>query len=365
MLLAVCCVLICLVVGSRILLGQAKFGKNPEGERLERIQTSPNYKDGEFVNVVPTQTLADGESTMRILWKDFFSGASRLRPAKPLPVVKTDIKSLDDADDMAIWLGHSSFFIQLAGKRIAVDPVFSEYGAPFSFLNRVFAGANPYAAADMPEIDILLVTHDHWDHLDYPTVEALMAKVGTVVVPLGVGAHFERWGYPKEKLREVDWNARLQFDGLTVYATPARHYSGRLFAQNKTLWAGFVLETSNRRIFISGDTGYGPHFAQIAQTFKGFDLVMLDGGQYDPRWPLIHMTPEEAARAAEELAADALLLGHVGKFSIARHPWDEPFIRAARACENKAFTLVTPRIGEPVRLDGKERRFERWWVGLD
>lgn len=353
------------VLGSLVVLSRAKFGKNPEGERLERIQASPNYRDGEFMNTVPTRSLIEGESTIKIIWNNLFTAKERLRPTEPLPTVKTDLKGLDASKDLVIWLGHSSYFIQLKGKRILVDPVFSDYGAPFSFLNGTFPGTDLYTAEDMPEIDFLLISHDHWDHLDYPTAVDLMPKVKTVILPLGVGAHFERWGYPAEKLREADWNTALRFEnGLTIHVVPSRHYSGRLFARNKTLWAGFVLETPERALYLSGDTGYGPHFAEIAQRFKGFDLVMLDGGQYDPRWPLIHMTPEEAARAAEDLGAKALLPGHVGRFRIADHPWDEPFERIAEASKDKSFRLVTPRIGEPVRFDGEERRFTRWWAGL-
>ncbi len=146
---------------------------------------------------------------------------------------------------------------------------------------------------------------------------------------------------------------------------PARHYSGRGFSRNKTLWAGFVLETPRRRLFLSGDTGYGPHFADLGRAFGGFDLVALDGGQYDARWPLIHMTPEEAVRAAQDLGARSMLLAHVGRFCIAAHAWDEPFKRVVVAGKGKDFRLLTPKIGEPVRLDGREQHFPPWWQGVD
>lgn len=357
-------VLLCLVV-VYVILGQAKFGKYPEGERLARIQSSPHFSNGEFVNTVPTQMLLKGESSLNIMWKSLWADTARLRPTEALPTVKMDLTSLDRAEDMVIWLGHSSYFIQLGGKRFLVDPVFSSYGAPFFFLNTSFPGTDLYTAADMPELDFLLISHDHWDHLDYQTAIALLPKVKTVISPLGVGANFEHWGYPKEKIFEADWNSALPFtDGLTVHVVPARHFSGRLFSRNKTLWAGFVLETPERRIFLSGDSGYGPHFAEIALRFQRFDLVMLDGGQYDPRWPLIHMTPEEAAMAAETLKAQSLLLGHVGKFAIASHAWDDPFKRIVSASKDKSFRLLTPPMGEAVRLDGSEQNFTHWWEGV-
>lgn len=351
-----------MAIAAYALLTQPKFGKLPEGERLARISSSPHYVNGEFRNTVPTPPLLDGQSTPKILWDDMFADRPRLRPDRPLPTVKTDLLGLDVNEDILIWLGHSSYYIQLAGQRILVDPVFSGYGAPFSSFNKIFPGTDIYTAADMPEIDYLLITHDHWDHLDYDTVTALMPKVRTAILPLGVGADFQHWGYPAEKLIEADWNTALPLEkGLTIHLAPARHYSGRLLTANKTLWTGYVLETPERRIFLSGDTGYGPHIREIAATFGTFDLVAIDGGQYDPRWPLIHMTPEEAVRAAGELGAHSMVLAHAGRFSIASHPWDEPFIRAAQAVKNTSFPMLTPRIGEPVWLDGREQAFTRWW----
>lgn len=355
-------------LGACAMLHQVKFGQDPSGSRLASLQASPNFRNGEFHNTLPTPTLAEGQSTLRILWENLFSKTERLRPQQPLPIVRLDLRDqmvLDRDQDTVIWLGHSSFYIQLGGRRILVDPVFSDHGSPLSFANKIFPGTDLYTAADMPEIDYLIVSHDHWDHLDHATVTALMPKVKNVVCPLGVAAHFEHWGYPTEKLHEADWNSALRFqNGFTIHVTPARHYSGRGLTKNKTLWAGFVLETSQHRIFLSGDTGYGPHFADIARIFDGFDLVALDGGQYDPRWPLIHMTPEEAVRAAEELRAKSMMLAHVGRFSIASHPWDEPFKRVVEASKNKKFRMVISKIGEPLRLDGMGQAFDSWWEGV-
>jgi L-ascorbate metabolism protein UlaG (beta-lactamase superfamily) len=217
----------------------------------------------------------------------------------------------------------------------------------------------------MPEIDYLLITHDHWDHLDYPSVKALEPKVRNVISGLGVGAYFEYWGYAKEKIREADWFAVLELDrGFTVHVLPARHYSSRLLTRNKTLWTGYVLETDERRVFFSGDSGYGPHIPEIGRNFDGFDLVALDMGQYDERWPHIHMSPEEAAQAAEELRAKTLLPAHVGKLGIARHPWDEPFKRITAASEGKKYRLLTPMIGEPISLENGNQRFSRWWESV-
>ena len=213
----------------------------------------------------------------------------------------------------------------------------------------------------MPEIDYLLITHDHWDHLDYPSVIALEPKTKAVVAGLGVGAYFEHRGYPREKIGEADWFSVLELEPrLKIHVLPARHYSGRLLTRNKTLWVGYALESADRRVFFSGDSGYGPHIQEIARKFGGFDLVVLDSGQYDARWANIHMTPEEAATAAEALNAKALLPAHVGKFALARHTWDEPFRRIAAASADKSYALLTPLIGEPIMLGGANHGSTKW-----
>lgn len=355
-----------LSLGACAYLQHPKFGAYPEGERLEKIQRSSSYVDGEFRNLVDTPMLLEGNSTFSILAGDLFRRVENLRPALPVPTAKTDLKALDAGQDTVIWLGHSSYFVLFAGKRILIDPVFSPFAAPVSFSTKAFDGTSLYTVGDMPEIDVLLITHDHWDHLDHATVTALESKVRRVLVPLGVGAHLEHWGYAHEKVREADWYDKLELgNSFAIHLVPARHYSGRWLTRNKTLWAGFVLESEKRRVLFSGDTGYGPHFKELARRFGGFDLAALDMGQYDPRWPNIHMTPEEAAQASEDLQAKALLPAHVGRFNIARHAWNEPFERISAASEGKPYRLATPMIGEPLKLDDPGQRFSRWWEGTN
>ncbi len=361
-LLALAC---CFALGACILLNQPQFGKSPEGSRQEVIRRSAHYEAGKFQNLIATPKFTKDVSTFSIIRDDLLNPGERLVPDGPIPAIKTDLKNLEQTRDVVVWLGHSSYFIQIGGKRILLDPIFSDHAAPFSFLNKAFTGTNIYRAEDMPKIDALLISHDHWDHLDYATVMALRDKVGRVVVPLGVGAYFESWGFPPEKIHEKDWYEKVGLEnGLEIHVLPARHYSGRMLRQNQTLWAGFALVASERRLFFSGDSGYGPHFAEIGQRYGGFDFVALDAGQYDERWAYIHMTPEEAVRAAIDLNAATLLPSHVGRFSISRHSWDEPFSRAAAASGEKRPRLLTPLIGEPVRLHGKQQEFIHWWVDL-
>ena len=217
--------------------------------------------------------------------------------------------------------------------------------APIPWVNRAFDGTHVYGVEDMPEIDQLLITHDHWDHLDHPTITALESKVRKVIAPLGVGSYFEQWGYARDKLREADWYTAVEAaSGFTIHVLPARHFSGRLVERNKTLWAAYALEGNGRRLFFSGDTGFGPHFEEIARRIgAGFDLVATDNGQYNERWAHVHMTPEEAFRAAQILGAKAWLPAHVGKFRLARHAWNEPFDRAVAASAGQTDVRLVRR----------------------
>ena len=355
-------VLLLLAVTGYGYLHLAKFGALPTGNRLEKIENSPNYHDGQFRNLEPIPMATDRGGILKRLVNSLFAEKDRPRPPAPVPSVKINLTALDRNEDVLIWLGHSSFYMQLAGYRILVDPVFSDNAAPVPFVNRAFTGTNIYSASDMPEIDLLLITHDHWDHLDYPTVRALKGKIAKVVCPLGVGAHFERWDFPGSSVVETDWHNALQLNnGLVIHTLPARHYSGRTLTRNKTLWAAYALVTPQRKIYISGDSGYGAHFKQAGMAFGGFDLAVLDSGQYNENWRYVHMMPEDAVKAAGDLQAKALLPAHVGKFSIARHAWDEPFIRLTRAAQEGSFRLLTPKIGESVRFNTDQRQFSQWW----
>ncbi len=355
-----------LAAGSCAYLQHPKFGSLPDGPRLEAIERSPNHVDGVFRNLVDTPMRTEDSNFTANVLSMLFDRNERLTPGVDIPSVTIDLKALNPGQDAVVWLGHSSYFVQVGGRRILIDPVFSSEAAPLPYLNSAFAGSTPYTAKDMPEIDYLLITHDHWDHLDYPSIVALQPKVRHVVGGLGIGAYFEDWGYPGERIHEADWNATLTLEpDFRIHVLPARHYSGRLFTRNKTLWVGYALETPKRRLFFSGDSGYGPHFREIGERFGGFDFAALDCGQYDKRWAFIHMFPEEAAKAAEDLRAKTLLPAHVGRFTIAAHDWDEPFNRLAAASEAKPYRLLTPRIGDAVFLDDATQRFAQWWRGLE
>ncbi|AMO47903.1 MBL fold metallo-hydrolase [Kosakonia oryzendophytica] len=340
----------------------AGFGQLPQGEQLTAVEKSPNYHDGKFQNTLPTPGFT-GKKNMLAAWWDFLvTKRENARPQQPLPIVHTDLASLPLAEDTLVWMGHSSWYLQLAGKRILIDPVLSDYAAPFSFLNKAFAGNEAWTAQSMPEIDLLIISHDHYDHLDYATIKALMPKIKRVVTPLGVGSHLRYWGMDPAIIEEADWQQKVAIsDDLTVHVLPARHFSGRGLKRNQTLWASFMFVTPERKVYYSGDTGYGPHFKAIGEHFGAVDVAIMENGQYDEDWKYIHMMPEEAAQAAQELNARAVLPGHAGRFVLAKHTWDDPYKRLAAASLGKSYRLLTPRLGEPVFAADSAQRFRAWW----
>jgi L-ascorbate metabolism protein UlaG (beta-lactamase superfamily) len=278
--------------------------------------------------------------------------------------MRTDLKNLPEGS--LVWFGHSAFLMRLAGKNILVDPTLSSNAAPVWFIGRAFPGTTSYLPEDLPDIDVLIISHDHWDHLDYPTVSFLRERTRTVVMPLGVGAHFERWGYPAGSLREGDWWDGFELaGGITVTLIPARHFSGRALKWNQSLWAGFMIEGGGRKIFYSGDGGFMPQYAEFGERTGPPDLAIIECGQYDRRWKDIHMTPEEVAEAARLMGAKAVMPVHSGKFSIANHTWDDPFIRFARAAGRIGINPVTPIFGQPVDLGSPETRYPEWWTTVE
>ncbi|AIM37525.1 beta-lactamase [Sphingobacterium sp. ML3W] len=347
-----------------LFLQQPKFGKLPEGARLERIKRSPNYKNGKFVNFSPTPQIVEGTSYTSVLYDYFFKKIDRKHPKKALPTVKTDLKHLPIDQDILVWFGHSSYFIQIEGKRILVDPVFSGSVSPIPGTNKSFKGTDSYTVDDLPEIDYLFITHDHYDHLDYETIIQLKGKTNKVICGLGVGAHLEYWGYLPESIIEGDWHERIPLDdGFIVHTTPARHFSGRSLQSSKTLWMSYVLQTPTIKIFIGGDSGYDSHYAAIGEKFGPIDLAIMDNGQYDKTWRYIHHLPEDVLQAAQDLKAKRLLPVHHSKFDIATHAWDEPLVRITELNKTAHIPLITPMIGEAVRLKDDQQQFKQWWVG--
>jgi L-ascorbate metabolism protein UlaG (beta-lactamase superfamily) len=355
-------VLIALALSIFLFLKLARFGKLPEGESLERIKQSSNYKNGQFENVSDTPMFTNGASYLKLTKNFFFNKPKRGTPSKSLPNQKADLNSIKQTDDVLLWFGHSSYYMQIDGKRILVDPVLSGAASPISFTTPSFNGSDSYLASEFPEIDFLFLTHDHWDHLDYKTLLAIKPKVKKVITSLGVGSHLTRWGYKSPIIAETDWNDVSDLgEGFIVHTKTARHFSGRTFTRNQSLWSSFVLQTPSMKIYIGGDSGYDNHFKTIGEQFGPFDLVMLECGQYNAWWQNIHMMPEETVQAAIDLKAKRLFPVHWGKFQLAMHDWDEPIIRALTEATRLNQPLITPRIGEIVELKNLEQQFSNWW----
>jgi L-ascorbate metabolism protein UlaG (beta-lactamase superfamily) len=251
----------------------------------------------------------------------------------------------------------------LNGKRFLVDPVFSGSASPISFTTKSFPGTDLYQAEDFPEIDYLLISHDHYDHLDYKTILELKPKIKQVICGLGVGSHFEYWGFEPNLINEKDWNEQIDLgSGLALHTATARHFSGRSFTRNNTLWMSYLLDAGDFKVYIGGDSGYDAHFEAIGEKFGGVDLAILDNGQYNLGWKEIHMLPEEVLKASKDLGAKRLFPVHSSKFVLANHPWDEPLIKVTEFNEeNFVCPLVTPIIGELVYLKDSTQRFNPWW----
>jgi L-ascorbate metabolism protein UlaG (beta-lactamase superfamily) len=349
-----------LVLGVFLFMQTAVFGKNPSGKRLEKIEQSPNYKDGAFQNLNPTEVMVKDASMVRMI-RDFFNKPKTTEPQEPLPSVQTNLNTIEDIKPSIVWFGHSSYLIKSKGKNVLVDPVFSGNASPLSLFAKAFDGTNGYGAKDMPAIDALIITHDHYDHLDYKTILALQPKIKIIYTSLGVGAHLEHWGIPADKIVELDWNQHQKIsDAVEIIAVPARHFSGRGFTRAKTLWSAFVLKIDGYKIFIGGDSGYDTHFKTIGEQHGPFDIAMLEAGQYGVNWPNIHMMPEETIFAAKDLNTKVLMPVHWGKFALAMHNWDEPINRVVQEAHKQNVKLTTPLIGEVVVLDSIYPNKE-WW----
>jgi L-ascorbate metabolism protein UlaG (beta-lactamase superfamily) len=348
-----------------IFLMHPKFGKRPSGKRLERIKNSPHYRDGKFHNLSFTPDLTEGETLLKVMKKFLFEKDPRNKPTDIIPSQKTDLFALRPDENVLVWFGHSSYFMQIDGQKFLIDPVFSGAASPIPPTTRSYKGTDIYTPDGIPEIDYLFITHDHWDHLDYDTIVKLRPKIKSIITGLGTGAHLERWDFNPDIIIEKDWNERIDLgDGFIVNTTTARHFSGRLFIRNQALWMAFALKTPTKNIYLGGDSGYDSHFAEIGKQFGPFDLAILECGQYDKSWKYIHLLPDEIVPAAKDLGAKLLLPVHWGKFSLANHAWDEPIIRTTAAAKEANLSLLTPMIGEKVNLN-QPQLFEDWWKNLD
>jgi L-ascorbate metabolism protein UlaG (beta-lactamase superfamily) len=327
-----------------------EFGRNPASGQVYR-------------NEIPTAEQTGNFSYQNMLREMVFPSSKRRKPAQPIPNQANDLKRLPAEQASIVWFGHSSYLLNLKGFHLLVDPVFSGHSAPLPFLVNSFAGTDAYLVDDLPAIDVLLITHDHYDHLDRETVLGLKNRVKQVVTMAGVGEHLRFWGYPAERITELNWHESTVIQGHTVTATPARHFSGRSLARNQTLWGSFVIKNAEHALYIGGDSGYGPHFKAIGERYGPFDWAMLESGQYNENWANIHMMPEQTVQAAQDLKARVLFPVHWGKFVLSLHDWDEPIMRVTAESKRVGQTMVTPMVGEVVSLT--QPKTQMWWKRME
>ena len=260
------------------------------------------------------------------------------------------------------WLGHSACFLEIDGKKILIDPMLGQHAGPLPLLSpKRYNATLPIEIEAMPYIDVVLISHDHYDHLAHGSIRKLKDKVGHFYVPLGVGAHLVSWGVEKRKVTELNWWDEAAFEEFTFVCAPARHFSGRGLTSNRTLWSSWIIQSSSKRLYFSGDSGYGPHFKEIGDKYGPFDFSMMECGQYNIEWPQIHMMPEETVQATLDVKSRLMLPIHWGAFSLAMHPWTDPIIRVTAEAKNLDVRITTPMIGEVIALDSASISNSRWW----
>jgi L-ascorbate metabolism protein UlaG (beta-lactamase superfamily) len=341
------------------------LGAQPSGDRLARIQRSTNYRDGAFRNPEETSMAVKG-GTGKML-RQWLMGHEQRTPPAAIPIVRrtrADFAQPPASGLRATWLGHSTVLVEIDGARLLFDPVWARRASPSSLLGPRRFHDPPLPIGELPALDAVIASHDHYDHLDRGVIRALASDPTQArtrfIVPLGVGAHLEKWGIAPDRITELDWNESTTLDALTVTATPARHFSGRGFDRNHTLWASFSVAGPTRRVFHSGDTGPFAGFPAIGERHGPFDLTLIKIGAYGDAWPDIHVNPEQAVRAHGELRGRTLLPIHWGTFNLAFHAWDEPADRVVAAAAVAGTQVVVPRPGESIEPDSV-RPVDPWW----
>ncbi len=326
---------------------------------------SPQRRDGKFRNVAPRQ--APGfRKTLGIAWRVLTQKPATTVPRAPIPVQPLDAATLAAAPDASLFrLGHSTLLLQLAGEFWLTDPVFSERASPVQWAGPKRFHAPPISIADLPPIKGVILSHDHYDHLDHAAVLELAPKVEMFITPLGVGDRLVAWGVPAAKVRQLDWWQQTALAGVRLVATPAQHFSGRgLSDGNTTLWASWVILAGDLRVFFSGDTGYHADFKTIGERFGPFDVTFMETGAYDAQWPDVHMQPEETLQAHLDLRGRWLMPLHNGTFDLAMHAWHEPFDRILALAQARGVALATPGMGERLSL-AQPQAGERWWQHVE
>jgi L-ascorbate metabolism protein UlaG (beta-lactamase superfamily) len=342
--------------GLPVALGASRRALRPH------VAGSPHFSEGRFRNSLPTPSLP-GSEDRRTLLRQMREDRTRGVPARPVPLVPTTPPA--EAAELAVtWFGHSSALLEVDGRRVLVDPVWGQRVSPSPLVGPVRLHPAPSPLAELPQVDAVLISHDHYDHLDLPTVRELVRRQrAPFVVPLGIGAHLRRWGVPADRVVELDWDGEVQVAGLTLTCTEARHFSGRFLTRDTTLWSSWVVAGPRHRVFFGGDTGYTPAFAAIGARLGPFDLTLLPVGAYNDAWRYIHMTPEEAVRAHGDLGGGLLVPVHWATFNLGFHGWAEPIQRLCAAAGRSEVRVAVPRPGERIDVLTPPPALD-WWSAI-
>ncbi|MFD2613387.1 MBL fold metallo-hydrolase [Paenibacillus gansuensis] len=348
------------------LLYYPPFGGRSSAGQKKRYRQSAQFQGKQFRNASPSVPFQANWGNTKSLLRDYMKGNPNVKPAVPLPVRRLDPDVWRKHASSITWFGHSALLLRVEGVTLLVDPMFGPAASPFAWIgSKRYSKELPAEVEELPQVDAVLFTHDHYDHLDYSTVRKLKDRVGRFIVPLGVAAHLERWGVRPELITEHDWWEELEFQGLRLVCTPARHFSGRgLFDRGRSLWCSWVIQGSAVKLFCSGDSGYGSHFAEIGRKYGPFDAAMMECGQYDPRWADIHMLPEETVRAHREVQGGILVPIHWGAFTLALHDWVDPAERVTKAAGEAGVPAATPEIGETIPVGTGVYPATAWWRGI-
>jgi len=335
-----------------------QMGAKAKGARLARMQASPQYAAGKFHNTVPATMLA--ASSMPRIFAATLRDRERRHPRLPIPVVTPDRTPAADGLHVT-WYGHSSALVEIEGRRVLLDPVWSDRCSPSRLQGPKRLHEPPVALRDLPPLDAVLISHDHYDHLDMETIQNLVdLQAVPFLVPLGVGAHLERWGVPATRIVEMDWDDTHKVHGLEFVATAARHFSGRGLERDGTLWTSWVIKGPNRKVFYSGDTGYFDNFAAVGAEHGPFDVSLVQIGAYNESWPDIHMTPEDGVATSVDVQAGLMIPVHWATFNLALHDWAEPADRTWAEAKARDVKLAIPRPGERVDVDNPPV-VDGWW----
>ncbi|WP_425460617.1 MBL fold metallo-hydrolase [Leptospira idonii] len=342
------------------------FGKDPDGAHLERIKTSPQFdpEREQFVNRRPDiiEKMRENQNYFSLIFKFLFGGDKNKRPDVQLPEEKPDFAEFlkPEKNIKFIWFGHSTFLVNIEGKLLFFDPVFSGSAAPFSFMVKRFQDA-VVKLEELPPIDFIIISHDHYDHLDMPTIEFFKNKNTKFITPLGVSSHLKEWGISEDRLTELDWWKSVTVEKLKIVCTPAQHFSGRSGMNgNHTLWSSWTVIGEKERFYFSGDSGYDIHFKDIGEKYGPFDLTFIENGQYNPMWEAVHVLPEQTAKAHLDLKGKRLVPVHWGMFDLALHSWYEPAESLEKQAEIYKIDLLTPKFGQIVKIR-EPNLMERWW----